>query len=58
MHLELFSTHNIVRIEKLTIVFFYVCVFSLVYNRCTVDPRYLFQSFSITWEGYIINYHL
>ena len=50
MQLEWFSTQDIVCIEKLTWVHFKMCS-SLVKTRWTVDPKYLFQSFSIKWEG-------
>ena len=44
--------------EKIiTMVVFKMC-FSLVNEHWTVDPRYLFRSFSITLEGYIINLSL
>ena len=51
MHLEWFSTQDIVCTEKLTLVLFKNVFFytkSIVNKRWTVDPRYLFQSFSIT----------
>ena len=57
MHLEWFSAQDIVCIEKLTLVLFKMC--SSLVNKCwTVDPRYSFQSFLITFKGYKINLSL
>ena len=58
MHLEWFSTQDIICTEKLTLVLFKNVFFytkSIVNKRWTVDPRYIFQSFSIMVEWYIVN---
>ena len=56
MQLEWFSTLDLAQClcTHRNIVLFKRC-FSLVNKRWTVDPRYLFQSFLIMWEEYIIN---